>query len=108
MGEQQRQVPFLAPVFANAMAPVTKTISRIITGAVEPVPCRRCGGTCAVWAERTRCLYRPGAAGALGAPLSTDSRENVVVACDRCGHRHQPICGRAVSRNRHNGRPLLA
>jgi hypothetical protein len=61
-----------------------------------------------MWAERTRCLYRLGDAGALGAPFSTDSRENVEVRCDRCGCRHQPISGRAVGRNRHNGRPLLA
>jgi hypothetical protein len=105
--QRQRQVPFLAPVFANAMAPIAETISRVITGAVVPVPCRRCGDTCALWAERTRCLYRPGKAGALGAPLSTDSRENVGVRCDRCGHRHRPISGRAVGRHRHNDRPLL-
>jgi hypothetical protein len=107
MEPRQRQVPFVAPVFAKALAPVTETISRIITGPVAEVPCRQCGGTCALWAQNTRLLYRPGGAGQLGPPLSTNDRENVLVGCGHCGHRHRPISGRAVGRNRHNGRPLL-
>jgi hypothetical protein len=109
MDSPQRQVPFLAPVLAKMMAPVTETISRvIISSQVAEVECRQCGGTCALWAQSTRLLYRPGGTGQLGPPLSTDRTENVVVVCDHCGHRHWPISGRAVGRNRHNGRSLLS
>jgi hypothetical protein len=109
MESRQRQVSFLAPVFAKLAAPVTETIGRVITGPVVEVPCRQCGDTCALWAQSTRLLYRrPGGAGQLGPPLSTDHSENVQVCCDHCGHRHWPICGRAVGHNRHKGRPLLS
>ena len=112
--DEPPRVSFLAPLLANVTAPVTESITAAVRRAmmlpaaeVSEVPCPRCGDVIALWARLTRCLYRVARDGGLGAPLSTDHRENVAVTCDRCGKtRH--TSGRAVGRHLHNGRPPLA
>jgi hypothetical protein len=106
MGDPKRQVPFLAPVFASAMAPVAVAVRRAAMSALSfpapvDVPCPRCESPCASWSPLTRQLYRRGVS------LGTRS-ERVTVRCDRCGAGPWQTSGRAVGRNRHNGRPLLA
>lgn len=102
----------LAPLIANAMAPVTESITAAARSAMAlpaaevcGVPCPGCGDVIALWARLTRCLYEPRRDG-LGRPLSTDHCKDVAVTCDRCGW-HSSTSGRAVGRNLHNGRPLL-
>jgi hypothetical protein len=101
---------FLAPILTNAMASATEPARRAILDVVRAqlaeVPCPRCGTVLAVWAASTGCLYRVAEDGKLGLPLSTDRRERVPVACDRCD-RAWHTSGRGVGRALHNGRPPL-
>jgi hypothetical protein len=108
---RQRQVPFLAPVIARVLAPITEPARRIAEQAqlrgVTEVPCPRCGAACALLDPRTRLLHACGQDGGIGVPLSGDHRASTRVRCDQCGW-HSSTSGRAVARNLHNGRPLLA
>jgi ribosomal protein S27E len=113
ISDEPPRVSFLAPLTASVMAPVTESIAasarsatRLPGAEIIEVTCPRCGDVIAVWARLTRCLYKP-RRGGLGAPLSTDRRENVAVTCGRCGKTWH-TSGRAVGRHLHNGRPPLA
>ena len=107
-----RTVPFLAPVFASALAPVAGAAEAVqravgrglvarLGGVPEQVPCPACGAVCALWLNRR--LYRPGRA--LGSPLGADHRDNVPLPC-RCG-RVWHSSGRGVYYRLRKGLPPL-
>ena len=56
MDVPQRQVPFLAPVFAAVMAPVARAIGRelarkVLSARVAEIECPRCHDVIALWAR---------------------------------------------------------
>lgn len=111
MDVPQRQVPFLAPVFAAVMAPVARAIGRelarkVLSARVAEIECPRCHDVIALWARRTGLLHAPARNG-IGPPLANDRRANVDILCARCDKTWATISGRAVGRNLHNGRPPL-
>lgn len=109
MGTSWRRGHFLDPVIANMTAPINEAIARIFRDSTRTwfaeVTCLRCDRVIAVWAAGL--LYRPGSGGGLGSRLSTDSRENVPVRCDRCRTTWN-ISGRGAGRRLREGLPPLA
>ncbi len=105
MDGAQRRVPFTAPVFARALAPVADAIREQTRAAlsfdVHDVPCPVCGVVVAVWMNRR--LYPPGPD--LGHVLGDGPASGVSLPCP-CG-RVWRTSGRAVARNLHNGRPAI-
>ena len=110
--DNDRSVPFLAAVFASALAPVAEEVQRAVGGELvaslgggvpEDLPCPECGAVCARWLNRR--LYPPGRA--LGQPLGTDHTDTVAMPCPRCG-RVWHSCGRGVYYRLRNGLPPLA
>jgi hypothetical protein len=102
MDHGQRRVPFLAPVFAAAVAaPVADAVRAALSVDVRDVPCPVCGEVVAVLMYRR--LYRPGAA--LGHALGDGPASAVSLPCP-CG-RVWSTSGRAVARNLHNRRPAI-
>jgi hypothetical protein len=112
--QQQRQVPFLAPVIANLMTPVAEAVAEsarrtmaLPAAEIIEVCCPSCDRVIALWARLTGCLYETGRDATLGTPLSADRRERVRVRCAAC-LKSWHTSGRAVGRHLHNGRPPLA
>jgi hypothetical protein len=108
MGNDQRRVPFLAPVFAEAAAPVADAVGRAAAAAIAAlgvdvldVPCPVCAEVVAMLVSRR--LYLPG--GDLGHPLG-GPESTVYLPCP-CG-RLWRTSGRKVARNLHNGRPAIS
>jgi hypothetical protein len=109
MEEPYRQ-PY-ADLIAAVTAPAAEAGRRVMIAHARrvvpsPVPCPRCGQPCALWSPWTRRLHATGPGGGFG-PALGGSRANVAVRCDRCQVTWH-TSGRAVGRNLHNGRPLLA
>lgn len=113
MDNDQRRVPFLAPVFAAAAAPIADAAQRAAAAAVRrsaagmfgvdvlDVPCPVCPEVVAVLVNRR--LYPPDAD--LGHPFGDGPESTVYLPCG-CG-RVWRTSGRVVARNLHNGRPAI-